>query len=352
MALAQNPQTQNLINQAKLLAQQARASGVAAYPDAGLWKQAIGKAEEAAKLEPTAPAAWQLLGELYGETRFWSKAEQAWGQYVKLKGGEIDPLMAVLIGGVYLKQGYEAYNQQEFQRARDYFQQALEITPDDAKVHEALGRFYLEQGDSRTAFDHWQKANNLVPNDTNRYFLSQSRDMVAYGQQAVKAFSLAYQAYKDADLSVAYVQFDLAQQNAPGWLEAKRWFGRVALEVGQPQPALQAWQAVVASKQATNGDKYYLQLAQLGVKHGMGAARSYLAGIEAHGASKPEIARAHFAEATAAAPDFAQAWYWLGRMAFEAKDFAAAIQAYGRVVELEPGNAEAKYWLEQAKKGK
>ena len=352
ISLAQTPQTQNLINQARLLAQQARASGVAAYPDASLWKQAISKAEEAAKLEPSSPATWQLLGELYGETRFWSKAEQAWGQYIKLKGGDVDPLMAVLIGGVYLKQGYEAYNQQDFRRAEGYFQQALEISPDDAKTHEALGRFYLEQGDSRTSFGHWQKANSLAPNETNRYFLTQTRDMVAYGQQAVKAFALAYQAYKDADLSVAFVQFDLAQQNAPGWLEARRWFGRVALEVGQAEPALQAWQTVVASKQATGGDKYYLQLAQLGVRHTLPAARSYIAGIEAHSAGKPDIARVHFAEATAIAPQFAQAWYWLGRMAYEAKDFAAAVQAYGKAVELEPNNAEAKYWLEQAKKGK
>jgi tetratricopeptide (TPR) repeat protein len=351
LALAQTPQTQNLINQAKLLAGQARASGAAPSPDAALWKQALAKAEEAAKLEPS-PATWQLLGELYSETRFWSKAELAWGQYIKLKGGEVDPLLAVLIGGVYLKQGYEAYSQQDLQRAENYFQQALEITPDDAKTHEALGKFYLDQGDSRTAFGYWQKAHSLAPNETNRYFLTQSRDMVAYGPQAVKAFSLGYQAYKEANLSVAFVQFDLAQQNAPAWLEAQRWFGRVALEVGQPEPALQAWQAVSASKQASNGDKYYLQLAQLGVRHTLPAARSYLAGIEAHSAGKADIARIHFSEATALTPSFAQAWYWLGRTAYEAKDFVAAVQAYGKVVELEPANAEARYWLEQAKKGK
>ena len=253
------------------------------------------------------------------------------------------------ISTVYKNLAYAAYNREDFALATTYFENAADFTPNDPEPQEWLGRLYLEQGDLARSKDFWQNAVRLRPSERNRYFLAQAADMQRYGPSAVRAFAKGYDAYSTGDKSQALAYFDAAAQAAPQWVEAKRWLGRLQLELNQLAPALATWQQVAASSEATAGDRYFLRYSELGNQYGLDTAKSFLDGIAAFEGNKT-AALALFQKSVQIAPQFAQAWYWLGRSAYDSKNYPLAVQAYGQAVALEPGNKEAQYWLEQARK--
>lgn len=349
MAWAIQPATQQLLNEAQALAQQARQSNVAPSPDSEAWKSAIAKAEEAAKLEPQAPEVLLVLGNLYTETKWWARAEEAWREYIKLKGLN-DPGVREKASLVQINLGYAAYQRGDYGEALVKYQNAAELNPRDSQPYEWLGRIYLEQGNSAQARENWRKALELKPSQANRYFLNLSQDATTYGQQAVRAFYTGYDAYTAGNRPAALQAFSQAVQAAPGWLEARRWQARLQLESGNASDSLATWQAIAASPQATASDRYQLKVAELSAKYGNEAATAYLQGVSNFEQGNKTAARALFQQAVAAQPQFSTAWYWLGRTAYDLKDYALAERAYGEVVRLEPTNAQAQYWLTQARK--
>jgi len=349
LAFAQQPQTQALLQEAQQLANQARTQKVAPSPDSGLWKQAIDKAEQATQADPSSPEAWQVLAGLYTETKFWSKADQAWNKYVELKGGNPDPAALPQLAMVNMNLGYAAYKQQNWSEAENRFKTAAQYTPQDPAPQEWLGRIALEQGDFAAARQYYQRANQIKPTDANKYFLTLTANAQSYGADAAHAFLMGYDAYNAGDKAGAQTQFAQAVQSAPNWLEARRWLARTQLENGQAADALASWQQIASAPGATAGDKYFLKQAQLASKYGAPAAKAYLDGVATFPNDKNR-ALALFQQATQAAPTFGDAWYWLGRSAYETKNYPLAVQAYGQAVELMPDNKEAKYWLTQAQK--
>jgi len=348
LAFALNPDTQALLQQAQQLAQQARTQKVAPSPDAELWREAIDKASQATQLEPSAPETWQVLAGLYTETKFWSKADEAWNQYLKLQTAP-DPQVLPQLATVQMNLGYAAYKQQDWTQAQTRFKAAAQYAPQDPAPQEWLGRIALEQGDFAAARGYYQAAIQIRPSEGNKYFLTLSSNAQSYGADATHAFLQGYDAYTAGDKAGAQTFFASAVQAAPQWLEAKRWLARVQLEQNQTSEALATWQQIASSPQATAGDKYFLKQAQLANQYGAPAAKAYLDGVAIFSSDKNQ-ALSLFQQATQAAPTFGEAWYWLGRSAYETKNFALAVQAYGQAVQLEPTNQEAKYWLDQAQK--
>lgn len=349
LALALQPATRQLLDEAQMLVQQARQQKVAPTPDAELWSRAIAKGQEAAALEPQAPEVWLLLGNLYTETKWWVRAEEAWNKYIQLAGLS-DPLVRRQASLVQLNLGYAAYQRGDFEVALGKFQTASDLTPDDPQPYEWMGRIHLESGNTLAAHQNWQKAVQLRPSATNRYFLELTRSSLNYGREAVSAFYLGYEAYSVGRRSEALGHFSRALQAAPSWLEARRWVGRIQLELGNAAEALRVWREIAASPQASDADRYQLRRAELAAQYGLKAADAYLQGIASHQQGDKAAARAFFEAAVQSAPRFASAWYWLGRTAYEQGDFAAAERAYSQVLALEPSNAQARYWLNQARK--
>lgn len=346
----QNPPAQSLLQEAQVLAQQARASGAAPSMDSTPWKRAIERAEAAAQADPQSVEAWKLLGMLYYDVKFWARAHDCFNQYLRLTGGQADPEAARAIGDSDLNLGYEAYNRGDIDRALGYFQSAADFLPGDPQPYEWIGRIDLELGRAEEARQAYQRANQIHPTPTNTYFLYRSQEVATYGRTAVRAFTTGYNAYQRGDKATALTQFQIAAQAAPNWLEAKRWVARTQLETGQVQAALATWQQIAASPRATASDQYFLRVAQLSAQYGVDAASAYLEGVQAYQAGNRAQAQARFQAATQANPQFADAWYWLGRTAYEGKNYALAVQAYGQVVALQPDNAQAKYWLNLARR--
>lgn len=349
LVLAIQPATQQLLDEAQSLIQQARQQKVAPSPDATLWSQAIAKGQQAAALEPQAPEVWLLLGNLYTETKWWIKAEEAWNKYIQL-AGLTDPQVRRQASLVQLNLGYAAYRRGDFEAALAKFQTASELTPDDPQPYRWMGRIHLESGNTLAARQSWQKAVQLQPNAANRYFLELSQSSLDYGREAVSAFYLGYEAYSLGRRPEALGHFNRALQAAPNWLEAKRWAGRIQLEQGNAAEALRLWREIVASPQASDADRYQLRRADLAAQYGLQAGDAYLQGVASYQLGDKAAARASFERALQSAPRFTEAWYWLGRVAYEQQDYATAERAYSQVLILEPTNAQARYWLGQVRK--
>lgn len=348
IAFAVSPQTQDLLTQANNFAAQARKTSPNPSPDQALWKQAIAKAEEATKTEPTAPETWMTLAYFYTETGFWIRADAAWNEY--LKRGTPGANESKQIALTQMNLGYAAYGLENYPEAISRFKGAAEFAANDASPQAWLGRIALEQGNVGAARDYYQKAVNLDPSEANRYFLNQVQAMTSFGHDAVRAFLKGYDTYQtDKAQSLAY--FSSAAEAAPQWLEASRWVGRLQIELNQPDQALSTWQGVSSLGVATGGDRYFLRYAQLGKEYGLDAAKAFLDGVNAYEINKTS-AQVFFQKAVEAAPNFADAWYWLGRTAYEGRNFALAESAYSRVLQIQPDNKEAQYWLIQARKQK
>ena len=347
LAFAQTPNTQTLLREAEQFASQARAQKVAPSPDSLLWKQAIAKAEEATQLEPAASEPWRLLASYYTEVRFWIRADEAWAQY--LRRGTPDERTGQLIAQTQMNLGYAAYRQENYEEASTRFENAAEFDAKSAAPLEWQGRIALEQGNLQAARGFYQRAVQVAPNETNRYFLNQAQTMQAYGKDAVRAFLQAYDSYQVGNKEESLQGFVTVSQAAPQWTEAKRWVGRLQLELNQAPQALNTWRQLSLAPGTTAADRYFLRYAELGSQYGVSAAKSFLDGVNAFEINKSG-AITFFQRAISANPAFADAWYWLGRSAFETKNYAQAVDAYSRVLQIQPDNRDAQYWLNQARK--
>jgi len=349
LGFAQQPSAQELLQQAQQLVQQAKAQNLAPNLDVSLWRQAIEKATQATQADPQSPEAWRMLAELYTETKFWIRADPAWNQYLQLRGGEAEPSTYAQIALVQMNLGYAAYRQQNWAEAEGRFKTAAQYAPQDATPQEWLGRIALEQGDFAAARQYYQKAVQIKPSGANQYFLTLASKAQSYGPEATHAFLQGYDAYTGGDKIQAQTYFAQAVQAAPQWLEAQRWLARTQLENGQASAALATWQSIASAPGATAADRYFLKQAQLANQYGLPAAKAYLEGVAIFPSDKNK-ALTLFQQATQLAPTFGEAWYWLGRTAYETQNYPLAVQAYGQAVQLMPDNKEAKYWLGQAQK--
>jgi len=75
-------------------------------------------------------------------------------------------------------------------------------------------------------------------------------------------------------------------------------------------------------------------------------------GYNLYQAGRKEEAIQFFVEAVITKPNFTKAWFWLARTYQEEGMIDEAIWAWRKVVELEPDNAQAKYFLEKCENWK
>ncbi len=344
-AFAINAETLALLNEARALAAQAEATYETHYPDRPLWRAAIRKAEAAARLEPQLAEVWRTLAEIYTQTQWWIRAEQAWNKYLEL-GGEGDP---AALARAYLNLGYAAYQRGALDEAIARYERAAQMTPENPEPYGWLGRLYLEKGDPKAALPYWERAAALDPSPRNRYFLEQTQRMVAFGREAVSSFYKGYAAYEQGDKASALLHFVRAAELAPEWAEAARWAGRVSLEQGLAAQAVPYWERVMALEGRTAETEHFLKLAREGAAYGLEAARAFFAGLAAYEAGELEAAVAWFERATAANDAYAKAWRWLGRANYELERFKEAAAAYARAVELDPNDQTSRYFLRLAR---
>ncbi|MBZ5580834.1 MAG: tetratricopeptide repeat protein [Acidobacteriia bacterium] len=146
----------------------------------------------------------------------------------------------------------------EFEASIAEWNQALAISPDDAKAHNNLGRALAGQGDFERAIVHWQRAIEINP----RYWEAHNNLGVGLGSkgkvnEAIAQFQLALEANPNSAATQGNLARALAMNGksdhaiahwrkaielAPEYVEAYNDLGTELLRRGRTDEALAAWQ--------------------------------------------------------------------------------------------------------------
>ncbi|ACO47347.1 tetratricopeptide repeat protein [Deinococcus deserti] len=344
-----------LAAEARALAERARAT----YPkgsasiDQTLWKQAAAAAEAAVSAEPTNAEYLKLRAQIYTEVGFWRQAELSWAAYFRVAPAQGVTPETRQAADVQYNLGYAAYTRNQPSEAARFFAACLQLDPASVPCTTWAARTALEAGNYAQAQTLYASALRLNPGDkTLSYFQTVAQNASRYGPAATRAFSRAYADVEAGKKAQALAGFQEAARSAPNFLEAQREAGRLALELGNAEVALAAFQKAASLPGATAADRYNLSLAQEGQQYGLEAVRTFREAYARYTAGNKAAAEQGFQAATSRNPNYAKAWAWLGRVRYEAKNFQAAAEAYGRAVQLDPGDKSSAYFLRLAQQGK
>lgn len=321
--------------------------------DQNLWKQAATAAEAAVQADPTNPDFLKLRAQIYTEVGFWKKAEAAWNAYFKVapgqQGSEADRAAAF----AQYNLGYAAYTRGNPSQAANLFASCLKIDLQNVLCNTWAARTSLEAGEYARAQGYYDQALKLTPdNRTLLYFRDLALKAGTYGPAATTAFSRAYDLLQKGDRAAAMAQFQAAAKAAPNFLEAWREAGRLALEAGDAQAALEAYRGASALPGAAAADRYNLALAQEGQQYGLKAVKTFRAAYASYAAGDKTGALAGFQQAAQENPNYPKAWVWVGRLNYEAGNYAVAAEAYRKALALDPTDKNSAYFLKLAQQGK
>lgn len=160
----------------------------------------------------------------------------------------------------------------------------------------------------------------------------------------------AFASYQQGDLETAAERYLAVTQVVPNDVEAHRWLGRILIEMGLPDQAIAAWQTVLELDPSDAGAQYFLDLARAQARWGTEAANAFFRGVNEYEAGNMTAARNAFAQATARNANYAEAWAWLGRVAFEQGNYQDAYNAYARAASLQPNNATFSWFRQESQR--
>ena len=184
----------------------------------------------------------------------------------------------------------------------------------------------------------WADATTPVP--------ATSGTLLEVATEALREFGFARYQAGDADAALAtFVRWAELDPEDP---DAQRWMGRVLLEGGDPVAALPYLRRWAALRPDDPDAAYFVAEAEFGERVGVAASGAFRRGMASYEAGDLEGAAAAFAEARAAAPEYADAHAWAGRVALESSDPATAVAAFVQALEVRPGDAGFAYFLRVA----
>ena len=135
------------------------------------------------------------------------------------------------------------------------------------------------------------------------------------------------------------MSFRRAAETSPEFRDAFVWVGDLLGVNLDPQSAVPYWQRAVDLDPSDRAAQQSLTLARNQSAFGIEAFEAYQRGVAQYTAGEVAAARSAFGAATRSNPRYADAWGWLGRIALEAGEFAAAASAYDRARQFAPENS-------------
>jgi tetratricopeptide (TPR) repeat protein len=351
---------------AQAAAEAAVASPPPRHPDAPAWRTALATARAAVEAAPEHPATRRLLFRVYALMGWWSRAVEAaeelreaalaldpppddpWADAVPVVPD--GPSTLDLVGRGYAELGFARYQVGASDQALLAYERWLEAFPDEPDALRWIGRIRLELDDPEGALPYWARLVELRPEDeAARHFLTAARLGVQVGPAASRAFRQGLARYEAGDLAGAAEGFGGALEAAPSFADAHAWAGRVALEDGRPDDAAGHYRAALELRPEDAGLAYFLRVAETQRDHGVTAGRAFFDGLNAYESGALDRAGEAFELAVAADAGFGEAWAWLGRVRQEQGRYAAAEDAWARVLALDPGDERARGFLNLAR---
>ena len=161
---------------------------------------------------------------------------------------------------------------------------------------------------------------------------------------------LAYGSYEAGNLEAALERYVAVAELAPADAEAHVWAGRILIETERPGQAIPYWRRAVELDATDARSAYFLELAREQAEWGSAAVTAFRAGVALYEEDRPTEAAERFARASTLNEGYVDAWAWLGRVAFERREYADAATYYATAARLAPGDANLAYWVAEARR--
>lgn len=188
-----------------------------------------------------------------------------------------------------------------------------------------------------TATDPWDDAGEPVPAGPPT------------GELVARTFAeLGFARYQAGALDAALEVYERWSALAPDEPEAIRWIGRIWLERGDPVTALPFWVRLDELLPDDDTVAFFLAGARLGAEVGPVAGAAFRQGVARYEAGDLEGAAASFETARTAAPQFADAQAWAGRVALESGRPAEALARYRDAAALRPADGGIAFFVRLA----
>jgi cytochrome c-type biogenesis protein CcmH/NrfG len=175
--------------------------------------------------------------------------------------------------------------------------------------------------------------------------INQSTAIKTPDTQAVIEYRMGFQAYSQGNKDDALEHFQMATFANPNYVEAQRWLGRVALELGLGAEAQKAFEIVLRFQGQNPSIMVMLEFARNVKNYGLESAEFFRAGCS-HQDQAQQIQ--FFKNAVKANPKHQQAWAWLSRLTFENRDYDGAVEASRQALKLDPDDAGSAHRLRLA----
>ena len=231
----------------------------------------------------------------------------------------------------------------EFAKAKEHFQQAIALAPDNAEARFDLGVVLARLQDAAGAKVQLQKAIELGATEPEAH-LELSKALRTLGETAaadeqLKLYQQAIQGNTNRQMA-ASKSTDADQALDKGDSQKAVSLYREALEA-TPQDALLQYKLAVALDRAGDetGERAALEQA-IQIDPNLAVAQNQL-GYLFYKSGQYDTAEEHFRQAIRANPDFTQAWISLAATLASKSRFTDAQEAVAHALRLDPHNAEA-----------
>ena len=333
-------------------AERGMASPAAPHPDHADWRLVLEAGREAVELLDHAVTR-RFMARAYALSGWSSRALAAFDELLRFGhplGAEDERLVPEITSLELYRQAaadmaFARYQAGDAAGAERVYARWLELEPDAPEPVRWLGRLTLEQGDPEAALAYWERLLELLPDDEAAiYGLREAQREVRVGPAAAAAFRDGIAAYEVGRLEDAFDGFAAALEANPAYVDAAWWAGRSALELGRPEVAVGYWSLVLDERPDDPGATYFLRLAEDQIRYGVQAGRAFFDGMAAYESGDLEAALDALEAAVAANAGYTTAWVWVARVRQELGRYEAAVEGWERVLELDPGDARARYF--------
>ena len=212
--------------------------------------------------------------------------------------------------------------------------QAARAEPQNADYRKLQATIYTDVG-------FWKRAENAW----DAYLALRPDDEAARTQAANVQYNIGYAAYQRGDLVSAPLFFQKCSQLQPSNVDCVIWNARVALEGGSYADATSLYQKAAQLAPDNKTVAYFLQVSTNAGKYGPAATTAFSRAYEALDKGNKAQALELYQTATAAAPNFLEAWREQGRLGLELNNLDAASAAYTAAAALPGASAADNYNL-------
>ncbi len=318
-----------------------------------LWKKAIELAEEAQEKKPNDKDIAAFLAFSYSDVMWWSRAYENWQHYFSL-GGSLAEAKKENINAEKLfiralgEMGYARYQAEDLDAAIPFYENVLEILPQNTEAIRWLGRIYLDKSEPQKALVYWEALLGLEPNDSGaQYFYNLSKRHLEIGIAASEAFEAGINAYESGDFPKALDGFKLAIAANPSYITAYAWAARTSTDMGQPSLALDYWNRVLELNPDYEGAKYFADRAKTQARWGTVATNEYYQGQEFYEQGNLLAALPHFEQAYSYNGNFKDAAVWTARVYGELGQLDKAEFYWKKVLLIDPNDKRARDFIRE-----